>query len=507
MTAARPRIRPFLLNAVDTGCPRWLAAELDPTRPRDATSFHRGDLRGRLLDELQAAHRELRAATPGDFRTPVGMQPEQKWLHDHFAAVYCELFAARPGRHVDHGCDSATPFGKRGIDAAGWVDLLLELPDGTHELRQLELWDGALAADPWLSWETALAALRIRKNVDAVTTLRVTHVDLNAGATAEATVDLATDAVDLAKHLDEQLARLRARTTVADPVPGSSCTRCAHVRACTAFDGRAPTRITTPYTDGLVGETIALGPSRLATWLACPRQFRNRHLLDLPAVDRGGDGPNEGNLVHQLLRVLHQDGPCGPAPSTRIDQLVDDHDVPNPDRIRSMLEAHARRCPTGAESWGHERELAQLRTERGLTVMVAGRVDAAWIHDGWLDARDYKTGARAVDRVQDDAAARVTAWLLAPVADALDLRLRLAFEHLRVDTDDDPEPFVPGDDDMAAIEAELDEAAAGIASEDFTATPHATVCGHCSWRSACPESAAGPAGSIADHGRTGGTGR
>ena len=480
------RITPHTLGAGNDVCPRWLAMGLDVTSPRDAAPFHRWDLRHKLLDSLTKAHATLIAPTAADFGPAVGMEPEQKLLYARFIETYCELFAGRPGRAVDHGCQKATDFPKRAVEVGGGVDLLIVDADGNHELRQFELWDGAVDANPETSWEIGLAVLRlVRRWGENLPALRIVHADLNRGAVAEHDVDLATQVPLLGRRLDERLAVIRARAATRDPVPGATCARCGHVRACTAFEGRAPDRITTQYADGLVGETIVMGPSRLATWTACPRQYRNRHLLDLPATDPDDHGTFEGNLLHQLLRVHHTNGPC--SDPTRLDRLVDDHELANPERVRAMLESHARRCPSGAESYGHEHDVAQLRTDGGLTVMVTGRIDAIWVHDGMLDARDYKTGKARFDRVQDDPAARVQAWLLAPIAEAHGLQLRLSFEQLRPDVDDDPDAFTPDDDDLAAITAELDLVAGVIAAEEFDATPDPTVCGWCPYRSGCPD--------------------
>ena len=83
------------------------------------------------------------------------------------------------------------------------------------------------------------------------------------------------------------------------------------------------------------------------------------------------------------------------------------------------------------------------------------------------------------------------AWVLAPLAAQLGLRLRISFEHLAAETIDDPEPFEPDTDDLAAIEEELRAAVEAMRQErDFHGVADAEVCRHCRYRSICPESAA-----------------
>jgi PD-(D/E)XK nuclease superfamily protein len=123
--------------------------------------------------------------------------------------------------------------------------------------------------------------------------------------------------------------------------------------------------------------------------------------------------------------------------------------------------------------------------------MATGRIDAIWRHRDLLDARDYKTGRPFTERVADDPRARLQVWLLAPLARREQLRLRLRYEFLAAEVDDDPEPFEPDDDDLEAIEAELRGIVSAIRAEDqFAGVADATVCGRCRFRSVCRDSAA-----------------
>ena len=86
--------------------------------------------------------------------------------------------------------------------------------------------------------------------------------------------------------------------------------------------------------------------------------------------------------------------------------------------------------------------------------MATARIDAIWVHDGLLDARDYKTGRLWHERVADAPAAKVQAFVLDKAARRRDLRLRLRYEFLSPDVADDPDPWEPDHDDLATIEGE-----------------------------------------------------
>lgn len=123
--------------------------------------------------------------------------------------------------------------------------------------------------------------------------------------------------------------------------------------------------------------------------------------------------------------------------------------------------------------------------------MATGRIDAIWVRDGMLDARDYKTGRFESERVADDPRARLQAWLLAPAAVRRGLRLRVSYECLAAETVDDPQPFEPDGDELDQIEEELRTVAAEIWGEqEFAGVSDAALCASCRYRSICPDSAA-----------------
>jgi hypothetical protein len=232
-------------------------------------------------------------------------------------------------------------------------------------------------------------------------------------------------------------------------------------------------------------DMVALTPTGLEHWLACPRRFLDAEVLHLPPSDPG-PAAGEGLLVHDLLRHLHEGGGC--ADEGRRAGVLEAHACNG--RVAAFLEAHVRRCPVGALALGHERELARFHRLPGPIFMATGRIDALWSHDGILDARDYKTGSVMVASVSEDAKARLQAWLLAPLAERAGLSLRLRYECLSADVTDDPDPFVPGPEDLDAIEEELRAVVAAIRAErEFAGVSDPGTCRGCRWRSVCPDSA------------------
>ena len=140
---------------------------------------------------------------------------------------------------------------------------------------------------------------------------------------------------------------------------------------------------------------------------------------------------------------------------------------------------------------GHELDVARFHGKPLPAFMATARIDALWAHDGLLDARDYKTGRVWYERIAEDPRAQVQAWVLAPVATARELRLRLRYEHLAGEVDDDPEPWEPDPDELADIGARLHAAVTAMhAEEAWAGVDDETVCGTCPYRSVCPDSAA-----------------
>lgn len=230
-----------------------------------------------------------------------------------------------------------------------------------------------------------------------------------------------------------------------------------------------------------------LSPTAYADLCECPRRYLLSTILRVPASDTGPGSPDQGLLVHALLEAVHTGGSCHD--TAHVDAVLTRAGADTP-QMRGFVNRHAVRCPDHAERAAHEVDRARFHRAPAPMFLASARIDAVWVHDGILDARDYKTGAVRSDRLDDDPRARVQAWVLARDARRTGLRLRLRYEHLQPEITDDPEPYEPDDDDLDAITEELRGAVTRMWQDDaWTGAAAADVCGRCRYRSVCRDSA------------------
>jgi RecB family exonuclease len=241
----------------------------------------------------------------------------------------------------------------------------------------------------------------------------------------------------------------------------------------------------------LLPDVIPISASSMEMWRRCPREYFNQYVLALPESD-AGSSPDFGNLVHAMLERIHLSGSCRDA--DHVEEVLALHGIDADGALTGIVARHAQRCPSPADHSKHELELARFHRRPAPMFMATGRLDALWQHDGILDVRDYKTGSVVTERIVEDTRARLQAWLAAPIAERNGLRLRIRYEHLAAEVNDDPEPFEPDADDLEAIEEELRAAAAAIqaasAAHDFPGVAEPDICRYCRYRSICPVSAA-----------------
>jgi len=238
----------------------------------------------------------------------------------------------------------------------------------------------------------------------------------------------------------------------------------------------------------LVPTMLGITPSSIERWKRCPRLYFNKDLLGIPASDPSTD-TSEGLRVHSLLKHLHETGSC--SDPAHVEAVLDAHAIDDTGKLLGFITRHARRCPIGARALGHEREFARFHRLPGPIFMATGRIDALWQHGDMLEARDYKTGMPWLEWVGDDPVARLQAWLIAPFARAEQLQIRVRYEFLAPEAvDQDPEPYEPDDDQLAATEEELRVLVQAIRDErEFKGCAEPQTCARCQYQSVCPDSA------------------
>ena len=242
----------------------------------------------------------------------------------------------------------------------------------------------------------------------------------------------------------------------------------------------------------LLPDIVSITPTNYDDFVQCERRFLNRHLLGIPESD--ASAPNEtGLLAHDMLRKIHERGSC--RDTAYVADVLAGH-AADDDHVRQLVERHAQRCPSDAglpDGQGrgtHEITLARFHRQPQPMFMATARIDAIWIHDGLLDARDYKTGRLWHERVADAPAAKVQAFVLDEAARKRGLRLRLRYEYLSADVTEDPDPWEPDLDDMVAIEEDLRSVVERMRGNAWKGVADAALCAHCSYRSICRDSAA-----------------
>lgn len=488
VTGTRPeKYTPSVLRTALQACPRWLNAQLRPSYHVDEP-FHRWNVRNVLLSRLVDAHAGGGAPSSADVRRPPrsALLPEERSFFEHFVQVYADVFAEEPGVARMHGCER--PSDIRGVTLGGAVDLLIDTPNGRTQLRQLELWGRDVTADPLASWELSLSLLRLHRIGGLRGGLEICHVDLNRGTIARCEVDVDAAAAAVVGRLGATIPDVRSRASTPVAVPGANCAQCSDIPPCPAWDSYPPAR-SLDHADGprYVGRVAQLNPTSVETWLDCPRKWRARHVLGLPGWPVGERG-RLGIQVHESLARLHEAGPCADHPARRRAAATVAGEVDA--RLLEHLERHSSRCPSNAVGSEHEISLAELLSDGPQAVMLTARIDAIWEHDGLLDCRDYKTGAPRFDRVADHVGAQIQALVLAPVAAARGLRLRLRYEQLAEGDNDDPEVWEPDDDDLEAARHRFHLIAEEMASSDFAGVADPVECRSCPYWRHCPDSAA-----------------
>lgn len=151
--------------------------------------------------------------------------------------------------------------------------------------------------------------------------------------------------------------------------------------------------------EGMPKRLFAATPSRLATWLDCPRRYRMTY-LDRPPLPKGPPWAHNsvGASAHNALRewfLLPVARRTPEAAAALVDKgfirdgFRDDAQAEEwRERTRTMVSGYAATLDPGLEPVGLERTVA-TRTD---ALTLSGRVDRIDDRDGQLVIVDYKTG-------------------------------------------------------------------------------------------------------------------
>ena len=253
---------------------------------------------------------------------------------------------------------------------------------------------------------------------------------------------------------------------------------------------------------GMPGRLYSASPSRLLTWLDCPRRYRMQYLdRPKPAVRRPRAHTSVGVSTHNALRDFWDLTPVERTPAA-VEQLVRRSwiDVGFRDsgqsarwraRTTQRVTAYLRSMDRDRQPLGVERTVS-LRTA---TLALTGRLDRLDDRDGELTVVDYKTGrARLTD---DDARTSLPMALYAVAAAGMFHRpcARVELHHVptgqvlaHVHTPESLQRKVAEAESIASDlrRADADYAEQGVESRLFE--PRVSpICSWCDFRAHCPE--------------------
>jgi putative RecB family exonuclease len=245
-------------------------------------------------------------------------------------------------------------------------------------------------------------------------------------------------------------------------------------------------------------------PTRLLTWLDCPRRYRMQY-LDRPAPAKGPPWAHSslGTAVHLAMSDWYGLDPADRTPESagrRVLARWRHEGFRDAEQSRRWALAVARETAdyaatqdAGAEPLGVERTVA-VRTDR---LALSGRVDRLDDRNGELVVVDYKTGRRGLGA--DDARTSLALAIYAAAASRVFRRACAAVELHHVPTGQVQRHEVTAESvgrklaeaesigrDLAVIDA--DYRAGRIAPDDPVFTPRTgPLCGWCDYREHCPQ--------------------
>ena len=151
--------------------------------------------------------------------------------------------------------------------------------------------------------------------------------------------------------------------------------------------------------DGMPRKLVKVTPSKLSTWLDCPRRYRMAY-LDRPTPSRGGAWAHNtlGAVVHNALRALFDLPPKARTPEAGA-KLVDRHWVGEGFRDDTQIASYRERARgwvsdyvTGLEPGADPVGLERWVSAPAGRIVAEGRVDRIDQRGAELVIVDYKTG-------------------------------------------------------------------------------------------------------------------
>ncbi|MFZ4584631.1 MAG: hypothetical protein ACOYNI_05320 [Acidimicrobiia bacterium] len=130
-----PKVTMRLLRAAAAGCPRRLMLSYDNMRGQRGSKF-RNRAEDRVREDARLAHATMRAPTLADFPVATDLLPEEQALHAAAARAYVALFGDHPAVTAEYD-EWATVRADLGFRLLGPLGLVVELADGTQEIRRL----------------------------------------------------------------------------------------------------------------------------------------------------------------------------------------------------------------------------------------------------------------------------------------------------------------------------------------------------------------------------------
>jgi RecB family exonuclease len=249
--------------------------------------------------------------------------------------------------------------------------------------------------------------------------------------------------------------------------------------------------------DGMPQRLFTCTPSRLSTWLDCPRRYRFVY-VDRPSPPKGPPWAHNsvGAAVHTALASwwglpLGERTPAAAARLVRDRWIAlgfrdDEQSAQWRDRAAAMVSGYVEQVDPADEPVGVERTVA-MRTER---LALSGRVDRLDRRGDDLVVVDYKTGRHVL--TTDDARGSLALAVYA-LAAARTLRrrcVRVELHHLPtgdvVSWEHDDAALARHLDRAHAIAAEAAAAEASGSPDAFPANP-GPMCGWCDFASVCAE--------------------